>query len=64
MDAGVLANYVGGTILVVRAKDVETERGKIYKEILEKVKANVIGAVLNKYIGKNGSYGYYSYYYD
>ncbi len=64
MDAGVLANYADGTILVVGAKDVETERAKIAKERLEKVKANVIGAVLNKYIEKNGSYGYYSYYYE
>ncbi|MCU9816170.1 hypothetical protein [Paraclostridium sp. AKS73] len=52
MDAGVLANYADGTILVVGAKDVETERAKISKERLEKVKANVIGAVLNKYIEK------------
>lgn len=64
MDAGVLANYSDGTILVVGSKDVETERAKIAKERLEKVKANVIGAVLNKYIEKNGSYGYYSYYYE
>lgn len=64
MDAGVLANDADGTILVVGAKDVETERAKISKERLEKVKANVIGAVLNKYIEKNGSYGYYSYYYE
>ncbi|MDU3335625.1 CpsD/CapB family tyrosine-protein kinase [Paraclostridium bifermentans] len=64
MDAGVLANYSDGTILVVGAKDVETERAKMAKERLEKVKANVIGAVLNKYIEKNSSYGYYSYYYE
>ncbi len=64
MDAGVLANYADGTILVVGAKDVETERAKISKERLEKVKANVIGAVLIKYIDKNGSYGYFCYYYE
>ncbi|MCU9807039.1 hypothetical protein LEQ06_01865 [Paraclostridium sp. AKS46] len=64
MDAGVLANYADGTILVVGAKDVETERAKMAKERLEKIKANIIGAVLNKYIEKDGSYGYYSYYYD
>lgn len=64
MDAGVLANYADGIILVVGSKDVETERAKMAKERLEKVKANIIGAVLNKYIEKNGSYGYYSYYYD
>lgn len=64
MDAGVLANYVDGTILVVGSKDVEAERAKMAKERLEKVKANIIGAVLNKYIEKDGSYGYYSYYYD
>ena len=64
MDAGVLANYADGTILVVGSNDVETERAKLSKEKLEKVKANVIGVVLNKYIDKNGSYGYYSYYYE
>ncbi|MGL5642866.1 MAG: hypothetical protein ACRDDM_11380 [Paraclostridium sp.] len=43
---------------------LEVKRVKIFKERLEKVKANVISAVLNKYIEKNSSYGYYSYYYE
>lgn len=62
MDAGVLANYADGTILVIGYNEVEKERVKLSKERLEKVKANVIGAVFNKYVEKRDSYGYYSYY--
>lgn len=64
MDAGVLANYADGTILVVGYNEVEKERAKVSRERLEKVKANIIGAVLNKYVQKSDSYGYYSYYYN
>lgn len=63
-DAGVIANYADATILVVGSKDVEAEVAKISKERLEKVKANVIGVVLNKYIGEGSSYGHYNYYYE
>lgn len=63
-DAGVIANYADATILVVGSKDVEVEVAKISKERLEKVKANVIGVVLNKYIGEGSSYGHYNYYYE
>ena len=63
-DAGVIANYADGTILVVGSGEVETEIAKISKERLEKVKANIIGVVLNKYIAEGSTYGYYNYYYE
>ncbi|MEG2726864.1 MAG: CpsD/CapB family tyrosine-protein kinase [Bacilli bacterium] len=63
-DSGVIANYADGTILVVGSKDVEADMAKISKERLEKVKANVIGVVLNKYVSEGSAYGYYNYYYE
>lgn len=63
-DAGILANYCDGTIIVVGAGDTEIEAAKITKERLEKVKANIMGVILNKYIGEGSHYGYYNYYYE
>lgn len=64
MDAGSLANYADGTILVIGYNEVEKERVRLAKGRLEKVKANLIGAIFNKYIQKRESDDYYSYYYN
>lgn len=63
-DAGILSTYTDGTILVVASKEADIEMVKIAKERLEKVKANILGVVLNKFEESSGSYGYYNYYYE
>lgn len=62
-DAGALANYCDGTIMVVGAGETEIEAAKITKERLENVKANIIGVILNKYTEESKGYGYYNSYY-
>ena len=57
-DAQILAGKCDGTILVVRAESTSKESIiKAYKE-LEKVRANVLGAVLNGIKGNNKIYFY------
>lgn len=63
-DAGIISTYADGTILVVASKEVDVDMVKIAKERLEKVNANLLGVVLNKFEDSNGSYGYYNYYYE
>lgn len=63
-DAGIISTYVDGTILVVASKEVDVEMAKIAKERLDKVNANMLGVVLNKFEDGSGSYGYYNYYYE
>lgn len=60
-DGTLIASYVDGTILVVASGNVEIESAKRTKSLLENVKANILGVVLNK-IPVNDS-GYYKYYY-
>lgn len=63
-DAGVISTYADGTMLIVASKEVDVEMVKVAKERLEKVNANVLGVVLNKFEEASGSYGYYNYYYE
>jgi capsular exopolysaccharide synthesis family protein len=63
-DAGIISTYADGTILVVASKEVDIDMVKIAKERLEKVNANLLGVVLNKFEDSNKSYGYYNYYYE
>lgn len=59
-DAQVLANFVDGSLLVIRSKATDQDSAKKAKELLQPAKAKLLGAVLNdKEIGKN-SYYYYS----
>ncbi|MCR3921085.1 MAG: CpsD/CapB family tyrosine-protein kinase [Firmicutes bacterium] len=60
-DASILANYLDGTILITGAGDVPRERTLAAKEQLTKVKANIIGTILNKAPMNEGYY--YQYYY-
>ncbi|MEM8533909.1 MAG: CpsD/CapB family tyrosine-protein kinase [Chloroflexota bacterium] len=46
-DAAVLATRVDGVLLVLQANKTSRERARSAREILDKVKANVVGAVLN-----------------
>lgn len=62
-DAGIISTYADGTILVVASNEVDIEMAKIAKERLDKVSANILGVVLNKFEDTSGSYGYYNYYY-
>lgn len=48
-DACIIAKYVDGTIIVSGSNQVSSDLAKITKERLEKVNANIIGVVLNKF---------------
>ena len=58
-DAAVLATHVDGVLLVFQAGKTRREHAKQTRQILEKVKANIIGVVLNDARLETG-YGYYS----
>ena len=63
-DAAIISTYVDGTILVAASGTVEKEALIGAKEVLNKVKANILGVVLNKIDRKTtGNYHYYEYYY-
>jgi capsular exopolysaccharide synthesis family protein len=57
-DAAVLATRVDGVLLVFQAGKTSRERARQAREILEKVKANIVGVVLNNAQVEQG-YGYY-----
>jgi protein-tyrosine kinase len=64
-DAQILATMVDGVVLVVESGKTEKEAVIRAKDLLSKVKANIIGAVINKIPvsdGKGYKYGYYYYY--
>ena len=62
-DAGIISTYTDGCIFVVGAGEADIEMAKISKERLEKVGANILGVVLNKFEA-SGANGYYNYYYE
>ena len=62
-DAGIISTYTDGCIFVVGAGEADIEMAKISKERLEKVGANILGVVLNKFEA-SGANGYYKYYYE
>jgi len=57
-DAAVLATRMDGVLLVFQAGKTSRERARQARQILEKVKANIIGVVLNNAQVEQG-YGYY-----
>ncbi len=64
-DSAILSTIVDGTILVIAAGQTEVEAVQRSKELLDKVNANIIGAVINKIpIGKRGAYKYSYYQYS
>ena len=61
-----VSTIVDGTILVCDVGEADINAAKRAKELLDKVKANILGVVLNKVpINQGGYYRYhYSQYYD
>ena len=57
-DAAVLATRMDGVLLVFQAGKTNRDRGRQARQILENVKANIIGVVLNNAHVEEG-YGYY-----
>jgi len=57
-DAAVLATRVDGVLLVFQAGKTSRERARRARDMLEKVKANIVGVVLNNAEVEQG-YGYY-----
>jgi capsular exopolysaccharide synthesis family protein len=57
-DAAVLATRMDGVLLVFAAGTTSRERARQARQILEKVKANIIGVVLNN-AAVEKEYGYY-----
>lgn len=62
-DASILSTAVDGVVLVIAANSTEREAVLVAKQQLEKVKARILGVVLNKVEQKSGGYYYYYYYY-
>jgi Mrp family chromosome partitioning ATPase len=58
-DAAVLATRVDGVLLVFQSGRTSRDRARRTREVLEKVKANIVGVVLNGAELEQG-YGYYS----
>ncbi|WP_304969445.1 CpsD/CapB family tyrosine-protein kinase [Romboutsia ilealis] len=63
-DAGIISTYSDGCVFVVGSKQCDVEMAKIAKKRLEDVKANIIGAVLNKFEAEGSGNNYYNYYYQ
>ena len=59
-DAAILARYSDGTIIINASEYIDQQMAKVTKDKLEKVNANVIGVVLNKF--KTNDHKYYKYY--
>lgn len=63
-DASILSSNVDGILLVLGANQVGREAAQKAKESLEKVKAHILGVVLNKVKPEDSGYGKYYYYYS
>lgn len=61
-DAAIIAQEVDGVILVLASGEVNKEYAQQAKELLDKVGAKILGAVLNKADMKTSDYYYYYYY--
>lgn len=61
-DSAILSTIVDGTILVCSVGEADINAAKRSKDLLDKVKANILGVVLNK-VPVNGG-GYYKYHYN
>ncbi|GLI51882.1 capsular polysaccharide biosynthesis protein [Tepidanaerobacter syntrophicus] len=62
-DTSILSTSVDGVILVVEAGSTPREAAVLAKQQLDKVKAHVLGVVLNKVKQTGSGYYYYYYYY-
>jgi len=61
-DAAVLSTITDGVILLVSSGEISIEAAKRAKESLQKVRANIIGVVVNKIKINHDNYYYYNYY--
>lgn len=61
-DAQILSQLVDGVLLVISSGNTEKEMALKAKALLDNVKANVIGVVLNNKKNKKDDYYYYYYY--
>ncbi len=61
-DASILASYLDGVILVVGSGSVRREQALYARDQLKKVKANLLGVVLNKMPLNRSGYYYNNYY--
>ncbi|TKJ44699.1 hypothetical protein CEE34_10855 [Candidatus Aerophobetes bacterium Ae_b3a] len=63
-DTSILSSNVDGTLLVLGVNEVDRQAAQKAKESLEKVKAHILGLVLNKMKPEDSRYGkyYYQYY--
>lgn len=62
-DACIITQYVYGTIIVNAVGEIDSRISKITLEKLNKVGANIVGIILNKFKPENNNYySYYSYY--
>ncbi|MFQ6067400.1 MAG: GumC family protein, partial [bacterium] len=62
-DASIMSSNVDGVLLVVGADEVDGQAAQKAKDSLEKVKAHILGVVLNKVKPQRSGYGRYYYYY-
>ncbi|MBE3583527.1 MAG: CpsD/CapB family tyrosine-protein kinase [Limnochordaceae bacterium] len=62
-DAAILAPRVDGVLLVVRAGRTNKEAARQAVAMLQRVRAHLLGVVLNDIDLKSSRYGYYYYYY-
>ena len=63
-DPSILSSNVDGVLLVLGANEVDGQAAQKAKELLEKVKAHILGLVLNKVEPERSGYGRYYYYYS
>ena len=63
-DAGIISSYSDGVIFVVESNRTDSKIVKDAKARLDKVKANILGVIVNKFDIKGSDYGYYGYYYS
>ena len=65
-DAGILSTYSDGVAMVVGSGEVPIDLAKTSMKRLNKVNANIVGVILNKFKieGENSQYGYYGMYYQ
>lgn len=64
-DSCIMAKYIDGTIIVSASNEVDVDLAKTTKKRLQKVNANILGVILNKFKQVNDIYyHYYDYYYE
>lgn len=62
-DAALLSTYVDGVLMVMTALQTNRNSARYALELMQRVKANILGVLLNKVLisKRYGSYGYYYY---